>query len=65
VRDLGLGVMIEREGLTAEDLRQVARRAASDPGIRSEVRAMQQTIRESGGVDLAARALIRFMEDGV
>ena len=65
VRDLGLGVMIEREGLTAEDLRQVARHAANEPGIRSQVRWMQQTIRESGGVDLAARALIRFMEDGV
>jgi len=65
VRDLGLGVMIEREGLTADELRQAARRAASDPEIRRQVRAMQQIVRESGGAALAARALLRFLEDGV
>ena len=63
VRDLGLGVMIERAGLTAEDLRQVARFAANDDAIKRQVRAMQQIVRASGGAELAARALLKLMEN--
>jgi MGT family glycosyltransferase len=57
VRELGLGVVLEREGLTAEGLRQAARLAATDPEMRARVREMRQILLESGGATMAAAAL--------
>ncbi len=57
VRELGLGVTLERAGLTAEELWQAARLAATDPEIRARVREMRQILRECGGAKMAAAAL--------
>ncbi len=57
VRDLGLGVVLERDGLTGEDLRQAALTASSDPGMRSRVHEMRLIMRDCGGTPQAAAAL--------
>jgi MGT family glycosyltransferase len=61
VRDLGLGVMLEREDLTAEALRLATRHVVQDPVIRDQVRHMRQVIRETGGTQRAAEALLDYL----
>ncbi len=61
VRELGLGAVLERADLTAELLRQTTRDVVNDPEIRREVRNMRQMIREAGGTQRAAEALLDYV----
>lgn len=61
VRDLGLGLILERDSLTSEALRAAALTAASDPAIRGRVRDMRQVIRDCGGTQQAAAALYDYV----
>ena len=65
VVDLGLGMMIDRENVTADTLREAVDRVARDATYRERAQAMQQSIRASGGYQQAADALIQFAQEHV
>jgi MGT family glycosyltransferase len=60
IRDLGLGVMLERNELTDEVLRTTARDVVADRPMRDRVRRMQQITREAGGAQFAADVLLHY-----
>jgi MGT family glycosyltransferase len=60
VQELGLGVVLQQETLTAEILATTTRKVALNPDIRTRLRAMQSLTRMAGGFKLAAEAIIDF-----
>jgi MGT family glycosyltransferase len=60
IRDLGLGVVLERNELTDELLRATAREVVADRPLRDRVRHMQQRTREAGGAQFAADILLHY-----
>ena len=62
VSDLGLGVALNPNELSAEVLRAAVERVSDDATIRQNVEAMQETVRDSGGAYDAADAITTMME---
>ncbi|MFL5352586.1 macrolide family glycosyltransferase [Archangium sp.] len=60
VSELGVGLALEKEAVTVEQLRQSVDRVASEPAFREKVRTMQQEVRASGGYRRAVDALLEF-----
>jgi UDP:flavonoid glycosyltransferase YjiC (YdhE family) len=60
VQELGLGLALEKEMLTAERLRAAVEQITHDSGFRARVQAMQQEIRQAGGYQRAADAIIHY-----
>jgi len=60
VQELGLGVVLQQETLTAEILATTTRNVALDPDIQTRVKAMQSLTRMAGGFKRAAEAIIDF-----
>ncbi len=61
VQELGLGLALEKETLTAEKLRAAVEQVAHDTDFRVHVQTMQQEIRQAGGYQRAADEVIRYM----
>lgn len=61
--ELGLGVALERDALTAELLQSATRRIATDLQVRTRVEAMRGDARLAGGAPRAAEALWQFAQD--
>jgi MGT family glycosyltransferase len=64
IQELGLGVTLDHERLTAEVLRESALTAARDPQIRAQVNTMQRYTRTAGGCGRAAQAITQFAMAG-
>jgi MGT family glycosyltransferase len=60
VQELGLGLALDKETLTAEKLRAAVEQVAHDPSLYARVQAMQQEIRQAGGYQRAADAIICY-----
>ena len=60
VLELGLGLVLERVGLTKEALLTGARGCILDADMRSRVKAMREETHGAGGAPLAARALLQL-----
>jgi len=60
VQELGLGLALEKETLTAEKLRAAVEQIAHDPSFRARVQEMQHEIRQAGGFQRAVDAIIRY-----
>lgn len=58
--ELGLGLALENDNLTAEALRAAVERVHYTPTFREHVHAMQQTIRAAGGYQRAVDAISNF-----
>jgi MGT family glycosyltransferase len=61
VAELGLGMVIEPEAVSAERLREAVSMVATDPGFRQRVQQMQATIQAAGGVRRAVDAILQFV----
>lgn len=62
VDELGLGVMIPQEALTAESLRQAITRISNDPAFYARTAQMQEEIRQAGGYVRGADALLDYVK---
>lgn len=60
VAELGLGIALDQENPTVEQLREAVARVQSDPAIARRVQSMQQKVRAAGGYPRATDALIDF-----
>ncbi len=58
--ELGLGIALDQKELTTEALREAVERVHSDPAFYEHAQAMKQTVREAGGYQHAADAIIEF-----
>ncbi|GHO89916.1 macrolide family glycosyltransferase [Dictyobacter formicarum] len=60
VSELGLGTALKSDELSTIVLQQAVARVSSDPAIRANVQAMQQTVRNCGGYRQAVDAITNF-----
>jgi MGT family glycosyltransferase len=60
VAELELGLALDRQSVTVEQLRQSVARVADEPEFRARGRGMQQEVRDSGGYRRAAEAILEF-----
>jgi MGT family glycosyltransferase len=60
VQELGLGLALESETLTAERLRATVEQVASDLDVRTHTREMQQKIHQAGGAMRAVDAIMHY-----
>ena len=60
VSALGLGTTLKSDEISVTALQQAVASVSSDPAIRANVQAMQQTVRNSGSYRQAADAIINF-----
>jgi MGT family glycosyltransferase len=60
IEELGLGVVLNQENLTAEQLREAIASIQHNPTITQRVQDMQQTVRAAGGYQRAADAILDF-----
>lgn len=60
VAELGLGLALQKETVTVEQLRQAVERVASEPGFREKAKGLQQDVRSAGGYRRAADAILEF-----
>jgi len=60
VQELGLGLALEKETLTVEQLRAAVERVAYNPIFRARVQEMQHEIRQAGGYRRAVDAIMRY-----
>ena len=61
VVELGLGMELEPENVTAESLLEAVNNIAHQPEIRMRTRQMQRTIAETGGVHAAVDAILQYL----
>jgi MGT family glycosyltransferase len=61
VQELGLGLVLRKETLTAEMLATTTRKVALDPEIQLHVKEMQRLTRMTGGFKRATEAIIEFV----
>jgi MGT family glycosyltransferase len=64
VAELGAGVRLDRESVTAEQLRDAVLRVCSDPSILARTREMQRYVRAAGGSAAAADAVEAHLDTG-
>ncbi|WNG26297.1 glycosyl transferase [Cystobacter fuscus] len=62
VAELELGLALQRETVTVEQLRHAVQRVSSEPSFREKARSMQQEVRASGGYRRAAEAILAYRE---
>ncbi|MDQ2902654.1 MAG: glycosyl transferase [Chloroflexota bacterium] len=62
VAELGLGVMLSQEALTAESLRDAVSRISDDPAFNARTLQMQNEIRNAGGYTRTADMLQEFVK---
>jgi len=60
VEELGLGIALESSAVTVDLLQEPVMRVTSDREIRRRVQQMQETLRQMGGAQSAADAVLRF-----
>ncbi len=60
VQELGLGIALDRNTITAQELRAAVERVMGDPGYRSRVQKMQQQVRDAGGYRRAAAVILHY-----
>ena len=60
VQELRLGIALDREELTPENLRECTRIAAHHSEMRTRVKVMQEVTRAAGGFRRATEALVKF-----
>lgn len=60
--ELGLGVVLDMNNLTAESLREAVQEISSDPEILRNVQKMQKTVREAGSYQLATDTILAFAQ---
>jgi MGT family glycosyltransferase len=60
IRDLGLGTSLDMNTLTVEQLRDTVKSALSNEEYRKNAQAMQQHVRNAGGYQRAADAIMNF-----
>jgi MGT family glycosyltransferase len=60
IEELGLGVVLDQENLTAERMREALTRIQQDPMLTQRVQAMQQTVHAAGGYQRAADVILSF-----
>jgi len=65
VQELGLGIALDREMVTAERLREAVAQVVRDPSFRTHAQAMQQAIHEAGGYQRATNAIMQFVHTHV
>jgi MGT family glycosyltransferase len=58
--DLGVGVLLERDDVTAQTLREAVDRIAHDASYREHAQQMQQSIRKEGGYERAVDGILQF-----
>jgi MGT family glycosyltransferase len=63
VEELGLGVVLRQEALTAELLAATTRKVALDPEIQVHLKEMQRLTRLTGGFKCATEAIVEFTAD--
>lgn len=61
--ELGLGVALDPDQLTAEKLQEAVEKVYSDAAIRERVQVMQHLVRQAGGGSRAADAIISFARE--
>ncbi len=62
VVDMGLGVMLGKDTMSAATLREAVERVAQDPTYRERMQQMQQVTRAGGGYERAADAIMQFTQ---
>ncbi|MBN9508188.1 MAG: hypothetical protein J0I21_03625 [Alphaproteobacteria bacterium] len=62
IQELGLGCLLEHEGLSSQCLRSTAHQMASDSLVKSNINAMRSEARAAGGAARASVALLRFSQ---
>lgn len=60
IAELGLGVVLDTDNVTAQDLLKAVEKVSADSNIHECVRAMQQTVREAGGARRGADVIVEF-----
>lgn len=63
IEEMGLGIALEKEVVNVTTLRKAVERVASESAFRERVEHMRQIIRESGGYQRAADAIIQFAKE--
>ncbi|HEY0755411.1 MAG TPA: macrolide family glycosyltransferase [Ktedonobacteraceae bacterium] len=62
VRELGLGIVLDRAAITIDGLREAVVRVAHDSTFRIRAQAMQRMIQEAGGYKRAADAIVQYIQ---
>ncbi|HTK11035.1 MAG TPA: macrolide family glycosyltransferase [Ktedonobacteraceae bacterium] len=62
VQELGLGLALDRETLTAETLRAAVEQVTQDPGFRTRVQAMQHEVHQAGGAQRAVDTIMHYTQ---
>jgi MGT family glycosyltransferase len=65
VVEMGLGVMLGKDALSAATLREAVERVDHDPAYRERMQQMQQVTRAGGGYQRAADAIMQFAQERV
>lgn len=63
VVDMGLGVMLEKDAVSALTLREAVERVAHDPAYRERMQQMQHVTRSGGGYQRAADVIMQFVQE--
>lgn len=63
IAEMGLGIALDKEAVNVTTLREAVERVASEPAFRERVQHMKQIIREAGGYQHAADAIMQFTEE--
>jgi MGT family glycosyltransferase len=63
--ELGLGVQLDKEAVTAASLREAVERITNNPQYRMRAQEMQQRMHEDGGYQRATDAIIKFTQKHV
>lgn len=61
VSELGLGRFLPRPEVTVESLERAVEEVLTHESLRTNVKAMQQTVRATGGAPLAVKAMLTFL----
>lgn len=59
--DLGLGIVLDKDALTSEALRDAVQTLSGDPGLSTRMKRAQEEVQASGGASCAADAILRFV----
>jgi MGT family glycosyltransferase len=62
IQELGLGTALDMNTLTVEKLRETVKAAISNPDFRKNAQAMQQHVRNAGGYQRAADAILGYAQ---
>ena len=63
VQELGIGIRLDMQEVSAEVLREAVDKVSNDPAYRENARRMQRIIQESGGYKAAAATIISYTQE--